>query len=533
MVQNLGVIADLRLLLGPGMTALTGETGAGKTMLVEALDLLVGGKADQALVRPGADEATIEGRFVLDDEEVVLARVVPAVGRSRAYVNGRIAPASALAEWGSRLVDLHGQHEHQSLLSPAVQRHALDHFGAVDLTGLVDARRDLARIEAQLAELGGDERARARELDLVRFQVNELDAARLDDPHEDLRLTAEEDELADAQAHREAAGTAVEVLTGDAGAADAVGNALAVIADRGPFHGIEARLRTVAAELADLASDLRSIGERIEDDPERLATVRERRQLLVDLRRKYGDTVADVMAFADEARARLGELETHDVRAAELDRARAEALERIAQAAAAVGAARRGAAPRMANAIEQHLNELAMANASVGVAVGEVDPGDEVAFLLSANKGAPQLPLAKVASGGELARAMLGLRLVLLSTRDDSGPPTLVFDEVDAGIGGRAATAVGKALATLSSQRQVLVVTHLPQVAACAATQIAVTKTDDGTTTTATASPLGHDERVIELSRMLSGSPDSATAQEHAAELLASAAKASNHPPGR
>src|SRR5438270_210866 len=213
-VRSLGVIADLRLLVGPGMTALTGETGAGKTMLVEALELLVGGKVDTALVRPGTDEATIEGRFIVDDDEVVLARVVPAVGRSRAYVNGRIAPASALAEWGSRLVDLHGQHEHQSLLSPAVQRHALDRFGSVDLTALVDAKRDLAHIESQLAEFGGDARSRAREIDLVRFQVRELDEANVTDADEDERLTAEEDELSDAQAHREAASTAVEALTG-------------------------------------------------------------------------------------------------------------------------------------------------------------------------------------------------------------------------------------------------------------------------------------------------------------------------------
>src|SRR2546421_4273352 len=187
-VRNLGVIADLRLLVGPGMTALTGETGAGKTMLVEALELLVGGKVDTSLVRPGTDEATIEGRFVLDDEEVVLARVVPAVGRSRAYVNGRLAPASSLAEWGSKLVDLHGQHEHQSLLSPAVQRAALDRFGAVDLGALTDARRELSSIESALADLGGDERSRARELDLVRFQVAELDAAALSATDEDEQL---------------------------------------------------------------------------------------------------------------------------------------------------------------------------------------------------------------------------------------------------------------------------------------------------------------------------------------------------------
>ncbi|MEY2460483.1 MAG: repair protein RecN [Acidimicrobiaceae bacterium] len=528
-VHNLGVIADLRLLLGEGMTALTGETGAGKTMLVEAVELLVGGKADAALVRPGCDEATIEGRFIIDDDELVLARIVPAVGRSRAYVNGRLAPASALAEWGARLVDLHGQHEHQSLLSPAVQRAALDRFGAIDLTALIEARQELARIEALLSELGGDERSRARELDLVRFQVRELDDAALSDPDEDSRLSAEEDSLANAQAHQQAAAAAVEALAGEDGAVDVLGAAVAGLADRAPFSTIEQRLRAVAAELSDAASELRALGEGIDDDPERLAAVGDRRHLLSDLRRKYGESLAEVMAFADEARRRLLELESHDVRAAELDRERTAALAAVATAAQRVAEARRATAPRMAEAVQSHLVTLAMANASVGVSVGVADPGDEVAFLLAANPGASQLPLAKVASGGELARAMLALRLVLLGTRDDTGPPTLVFDEVDAGIGGQAATAVGYALAQLAADRQVLVVTHLPQVAAFADTQIAVTKHDDGTTTTATALVLQDDTRVIEISRMLSGSPDSPTAREHAAELLELARR---HPPG-
>ena len=522
-VRNLGVIADLHLVLGDGMTALTGETGAGKTMLVEALDLLVGGKADAALVRPGGDEASVEGRFVLDDEEVVLARTVPAVGRSRAYVDGRLAPASALAEWGGRLVDLHGQHEHQSLLAPSVQRAALDRFGAVDLGALLEARREVTAVDAALAELGGDERARARELDLVRFQVNELDGAALADPDEDERLSREEDELANAQAHREAAATALELLSGEGGGTDAIGSTLAALAERRPFAAIEPRLRAVAAELADVTADVRAVGERIDDDPERLSLVRERRHLLFDLRRKYGETLSEVIEYADEARARLVELETHDQRAAELDRARLEAMARVDAAAAEVAEARRRAAPRMGEAIEANLAGLGMGKATVDVSVGHADPGDEVVFLLSANPGAPKLPLAKVASGGELARAMLALRLVLLDGRDDTGPPTLVFDEVDAGIGGQAATAVGRALATLAQRRQVLVVTHLPQVAAFATTQIAVTKHDDGSTTTATASALADGERVVELSRMLSGSPDSATAQEHAAELLAEA----------
>ena len=521
-VSDLGVIESLRLVLRDGMTALTGETGAGKTMLVEAIELLVGGKADAVLVRPGAEEATIEGRFVVDGDEVVLTRVVPAVGRSRGYVNGRLAPASALAEWGERLVDLHGQHAHQSLLVPATQRAALDLFGGVDLAPLHEARRELAQIESALAELGGDERARAREIDLLRFQVDELERARLGDPDEDDALSAEETMLGDALAHQEAAVAAVDALVAEGAAADAIGNAIASIAGRAPFAAVEERVRGIAADLTDAAAELRAIGERIEDDPERLAAVRERRQLLHDLRRKYGETLTDVLAYWSEVSDRLAELEGHDERAASLDRDRARAEKKVAKAAAVVAATRREAAPRLAAATAEHLQELAMAKAKLAVEVHGDGAGDDVRFLLAANPGSPLLPLAKVASGGELARAMLALRLVLSGTTDGSGPPTLVFDEVDAGIGGTAALAVGAALAALAADRQVLVVTHLPQVAVHAGTQVAVRKDDAGKVTTAQASVLDDDERVIELSRMLSGSPDSETARQHASELLAS-----------
>jgi DNA repair protein RecN (Recombination protein N) len=520
-VSDLGVIESLRLVLGPGMTALPGETGAGKTMLVEAIELLVGGKADAVLVRPGADEATVEGRFVIDGDEVVLTRVVPAVGRSRGYVNGRLAPASALAEWGARLVDLHGQHAHQSLLAPATQRSALDQFGAVDLAPLADARHELARITSALAELGGDGRARAREIDLLRFQVDELERAGVSEPDEDDALSNEESLLGDAVAHQEAAAAAVDALTAEGGAADALGDAIAALAGRRPFAAVEERLRSAAAEVSDLAGELRSLAERIEDDPERLAAVRERRQLLHDLRRKYGETLSEVLAFWSETSDRLAELEAHDERAAALDRERVAALDQVARAAASVSAARRAAAPALATATAAHLAELAMAKAKLAVEVHGDGAGDDVRFLLAANPGAPLLPLAKVASGGELARAMLALRLVLSGSADGSGPPTLVFDEVDAGIGGTAALAVGAALSALARDRQVLVVTHLPQVAVHATSQVAVRKDDSGMETTAQATVLGDEDRVIELSRMLSGSPDSETARQHATELLA------------
>ncbi|MGH9116606.1 MAG: DNA repair protein RecN, partial [Acidimicrobiales bacterium] len=272
---------------------------------------------------------------------------------------------------------------------------------------------------------------------------------------------------------------------------------------------------------------LRAAGESIAEDPERLAAVRERRQRLHELRRKYGDTLEEVVAFRAEAGERLARLESHDERIAELENRRLAALDRVARRAAIVGRARRAAAPELAAAVQAHLVELAMAGARLAIEVGDDDPGDEVRFLLAASKGAPLLPLAKVASGGELARAMLALRLVLLDASPNgvTEVATLVFDEVDVGIGGRSALAVGRALALLGADRQVLVVTHLPQVAAFADRQLAIVRQEDGSGVWARAADLDPDGRLVELSRMLSGSPESSTAQEHAAELLATAAR--------
>ena len=513
-IENLGVIADLSLVLGPGMTVLTGETGAGKTMLVEAIDLLVGGRADPALVRPGAKEARVEGRFVIGDEELILARVIPADGRSRAYVDGRLATVAALAEEGVRLVDLHGQHAHQSLLATATQRASLDRFGGIDLAPLHEARQTIGRLDEQLAALGGDARARAREIDLLRFQVEELTGAALDDPDEEALLERDEERLAGAQAHREAAARAVAVVSDD----DGVRGALAAIVNHPPLARHAERLRAVAAELDDAVAELRDAGEAIEDDPERLAELRARRQLLRDLRRKYGDTLADVLTYRGEVSERLAELESFESRAAELERQRTIAIAAEAEAAKLVGAARRKAAPRLAKAVAGHLGALAMPRARLELSVGDADPGDDVSFLLGANPGELALPLAKVASGGELARTMLALRLVLTEA-----PDTLVFDEVDAGVGGEAALAVGRSLAELGRRHQVLVVTHLAQVAAFADAQVAVAKAEVGRRTVASATPVEGEERVRELSRMLSGLAESGSAREHAAELLTQA----------
>jgi DNA repair protein RecN (Recombination protein N) len=524
-IENLGVIERVELVLGSGLTAVSGETGAGKTMLVEAIELLVGGRADSTMVRHGATEARVDGRFVgTDGVERVLTRVIPAEGRSRAYVDGRLATVASLGEIAADIVDLHGQHAHQSLLSTVTQRAALDEFGSIDLGPLRTARARLTEIDASLAALGGDDRARAREIDLLRFQVDELDGAAIEDPDEDERLDAEESVLAGAAAHRDAAAAAAMSLGGDdGGARDALAAALAAVDGRAPFTEQAERLRDLLAELDDVVADLRTAGEEIDESPERLAFLRERRQLLKNLRRKYGDDLAAVMEFHSTSAERLRELERFDERAAELDEQRQQALTDERAAALVVGRRRREVGPELAAAVEAELRNLAMPHVSVAVEVGthpDDHPGDRVQFLLAANPGAPLLPLTRVASGGELARAMLALRLVLSTASSDrQSGRTLVFDEVDAGIGGAAAQAIGDALAQLGRTHQVLVVTHLAQVAAAADVQISVAKTVTDGQTYAAAAAISGEDRVAEVARMLSGSA-TASALDHARELL-------------
>ena len=521
---NLGVIEELSVVLDGGMTAVTGETGAGKTLVVGAIDLLTGGRADATLVRPGAPEAEIEGRFAVGDDEVVVRRVIGVNGRSRAYVDGHLATVGALAEMGGGLVDLHGQHAHQSLLRGPVQRAALDRFGAVDtarLEGLIDDRRAVA---GELAALGGDARARYREIDLLRHQLAEIDGAAVTDPDEDERLDRAESVLADAAAHRDAASLVVALLDADGAVSEGLGRAEAVLAGREPFEELVARIAAASAEIADITATARARSEAIDDDPAALAALRERRQLLAGLRRKYGSTLREVLDFRSEAAMRLSELEGHTERAASLERRLSEVSELLEAERARVRGLRAEAAPRLAAAVESHLADLAMGRARLAVAV-DGDAGEQVSFRLAANPGHEPLPLSRVASGGELARAMLALRLVLTA-----GPATLVFDEVDAGIGGAAAQAVGRSLARLAGDHQVIVVTHLPQVAAHADRHVVVEKSDAEGSAAVRLRVLSGEDRLVELSRMLSGSPQSVSARQHAEELLAAARGPSGQP---
>jgi DNA repair protein RecN (Recombination protein N) len=519
-VRDLGVIEDLTLRFGPGMTALTGETGAGKTLLIEALQVVLGDRPPPGLVRAGAPEALVEARFVVGETETVLSRAIPAAGRSRAWVDGRMVPVTALAEAGRDLVDIYGQQDRQSLLAPAAQRRALDEFAETDLEPRRRAVGQVEEIDRSLAALGGDGPQRARELDVLRHQVAEIEAAAIGDPDEEVGLRAEEERLADLSAHRQAAALALAALEdrgSEAGALDLVGRAEGALGGRAAFAGWTARLRAAQAELGDVASDLRAVVETWQDDPARLSEVQARRHRLADLRSKYGGTLSEVTAFGAEAARRLDELERATETVELLGRRRVEAEAELARAEAELGRVRRAAAPALAAAAEERLRQLAMPAARLEIEVGEGRAADAVRFLLGANPGEPVQPLARVASGGELARTMLALRLVAVG-----GPATMVFDEVDAGVGGAAALALARALREVSVGRQVLVVTHLAQVAAFADHQVTVEKVvREGRTVTGAAERAGP-ERVVELSRMLSGHPDSATARAHAEELLSS-----------
>ena len=529
-VRDLGVIDDVTVSFGPGMTVLTGETGAGKTLLVEALTLLLGGRADPGLVRSGAAEALVEARFGdptdLDPageapEGLLLARAVVPGGRPRAWVDGRMVPVHALAEAAAGRLELHGQHQHRTLVRPATQRQALDHHGHIDLTGLRAATAHLGALTAEREALGGDARERARQADLLRYQREEIAAAGIEDADEDARLEIEEERLAAAGALREAAAAALEALSEAPvdSALDRMAAAASALAGRDPLAGLDARVRAAMAELSDLAIELRAVVETWEDDPERLEQVRGRRQLLHELQRKYGGTLVEVVAFGARVAGELAEAEAGERRSAALDALIATARGERDAARATVAAARRAAAPALARQIQTTLRTLAMPSARFEVSVAGEGAADEVTFLLGANPGEPLAPLARVASGGELARTMLAVRLALT---DDPG--VLVFDEVDAGIGGTAAAAVGEALSALGRRSQVLVVTHLAQVAARADHHLLVRKAESGGRTRSEVTGLEGEARVVEVSRMLSGSPDSQSARAHARELLEDAA---------
>ncbi len=540
-IRDVGVIEDVAVELGPGLTVLTGETGAGKTLVVSALELLLGARADTDRVRAGADRAFVEGCVTppppgaadwLDDgdDTLVVAREVGG-SRSRARLGGRLAPVSALAEMLGDVVEIHSQTDTSRLSAPAVQRDMLDRSGGPDLAAAREAYQAAYErwyaASAELAALVEGERDRAREVDRLRFELGEIDAVAPQAGEEDA-LEAELHRLEHAESLTQAARTAAAALAEEGGARDALGAAVAALREVAgvdeELTALTGRVEGLAAEGQDLAFDLAAYAEGLELDPARLSELRQRRGDLAALTRKYGPDAAAIAEYADQAREQLARLEGGDQRAAALSTEVAEAEAARDSAAQHLRDERRAAGERLADAVAGHLADLALPGAAMSVSVEPIEPAahgaDRVVFLLAANPGEPALPVGKAASGGERSRVALAVRLALA---DADATPVLVFDEVDAGVGGATALAVGEKLARLARGRQVLCVTHLAQLAAYADSHLVVEKASGEGRTTATVRRVDETERVTELSRMLSGEAGGAAATDHAAELLASA----------
>jgi DNA repair protein RecN (Recombination protein N) len=542
-ISGLGVIADLELELAPGLNVLTGETGAGKTMVTAGLMLALGERGSASLVREGARAAGVQARFDApraaeewaEDGEVILARSVARDGRSTARIGGALTTASALAELGASLVEHHGQHQSQRLLEPAAQTAVLDRFSGDAHVVALGAHREafdrFSAVRGELVALREAARDRERELDLLAYQVREIEALS-PRPGESEELALEEARLGHVERLLELSGSAEAALTEEGGIVDASGSlavSLAAVAGLDPSAaGLADRAQGLAAELAELSRDLRAYGEGLLPDPDRLQAVRERIGALRQLQRKYGPTDADVLAFLDGSASRLRALEGADDRLLELEAEVGSLRLEVEDRATTVTAGRRRAAGPLADMVRAELEELGMPGASFEARLIPLDVvgatgAERVELWFSPSAGQPLRPVAKAASGGERSRVLLACRSVLADL-DDVG--TLVFDEVDAGIGGEAGLAVGRRLARLAAGRQILVVTHLPQIACFADRHVRVIK-DGGT---ASVTILDDRDRTEELSRMLAGLAGTESAVSHAEELLAEADRLRTEP---
>jgi DNA repair protein RecN (Recombination protein N) len=550
-VENLLLIERAELRLGPGLNALTGETGAGKTVLAHALDLLLGGKPRSGIVRPGASEAYVEGVFeappgLLDDpdlaelrerlpddaDEIVLGRRVGSDGRTRAFVQGRSASAADLRELGARLISFYGQHEHRKLTIASAQLDLLDGFGGEPAqtvrAELAACHADVLAAIAEVEELRGRAGARDRDLDLLAFEIEEIETlAPSEDEHAE--LLSDRQRLRHVDALRSASGGAAEALapeTGEGGATTLIAAAEGLAdgpGDADPeLAALAERLRALRIEADDVAADLRRYEEGLDADPSRLQVVEERLEAYDRLIRKHGGSVAAVLEHAERCRTERDRLEGAEVALEEAEAKLGSLLSSRAKLAKKLSGIRAKAAPALAKRVEEELEAVAMDGASFAV---ELRPREEIAaagaerleFMIAPNPGVPPAPLRESASGGELSRVMLSL----MSVAAHGGPRTLVFDEVDAGIGGHTARAVGEKLRTLGRDRQVLCITHLPQIAALADRHFRIEKESAEELARTTVAELESGQIVEELCRMLGADADDPGARKHAKALLA------------
>jgi DNA repair protein RecN (Recombination protein N) len=546
-IRHLAVIDAVEVEFDPGLNVLTGETGAGKSILVEAVSLLLGGRASGDLVRTGEDTATIEAIFENAGQELMVRREITFQGRSRAFVNGALATAAALKELSSSLIELHGQHEHQTLLDAATHLDILDTFG--DLTAsrsaVAEAFESLLAVRAEYERLKSARQDREARLELTAFQLGELERADLkaSQPAEDAELAALRKVLASAERVErlcaEAYATLYErdgaILEGLTTVWRRVGELSTIDAQFQPY--LDAR-DGIKSQLEDLATFLRRYADGIEASPARLQQVEERLALLERLKRKYGPTLADVFARRDALKREVADLESGDERLHELERALAAAKTRYLSGAGKLSKERRQTAAAFARALERELAELAMERTRFEVRFGDTLPEaawsaqgtDSPEFYVSPNPGEDLRQLARIVSGGELSRIMLAIKTLMATSRHgfsdaterapSPAAPGLIFDEVDAGIGGRVADVVGRKLRTLGSAFQVLCITHLPQIAAYADTHVQIAKQVGRGRTTTSVQRLTTAGRVEELARMLGGEAISDGIRRSAREML-------------
>ena len=553
-IENLLLIERAELRLGEGLNAITGETGAGKTVLAHSLDLLMGGRARPQIVRPGADEAWVEGVFAVPEglleapelaeiaerlpespAEITLGRRVGASGRTSAFVGGRTAAAADLQALGARLLAFYGQHEHRKLTLASAQLEILDGFAG---EAHLEARRAYAAAHAEVRALGGEleelrerDGVRERDLDLLRFELSEIEAA-APEPAEQAELGAERERLRHAEGLRQAAAGALQATAGVDDEGGATAGLRAAEVALGGAAGVDERLDRLAeragalvVEADDLAAELRSYADGIEAEPGRLEVVEERLAALDRLQRKHGGTIEAVLEHAERCRAEIARLENATELADELRARLAEAEARRATIAARLTKGRRAAAGRLQEQVAAELAQLAMDGATLEVGLEPHADGfgpwgaEAVELLVATNPGMPVSPLRDAASGGELSRVMLALT----GLGPVAGAPTLVFDEIDAGIGGNTARAVGARLRGLGEGRQVLCITHLPQVASLAERHFRISKRVAGAATIAEVEAVAGDELLAEIVRMLGAERGDSAAEGHARELLAAA----------
>ena len=551
-IQNFALIDRLSVKLGPGLNVLTGETGAGKSIIIDAIGAILGERAEADQVRSGTERASVDACFRLEgqpvDDEVVpvedgllvISREINRTGRSQARINGRPATLGMVRDVARGVVDIHGQHEHQSLLS--VERHVriLDHWVGDAASSLLQQIRAKHRAWTELRRerdrLLTDERARSRQMDLLCFQVDEIDAAKLA-PGEEEQLQADRLRLASAEKLAAAAAEAASLLSDDE--TSAIANLSVAAARLREVVRIDPSLARIleAAEgalyqLEDAARELEAYREGIEFNPHRLNQVEERLDLLRTLKRKYGDTIEEILAYRDRAEAELLEIECSEERAQQLEADLRAAEEELAALCSEMSALRHRNAAPFAAAVMHQLADLGMEKTSFKVDIRPApmgpDGADAVEFLLSANPGEPLKPLARVASGGEMSRIMLALKTVMAQT---DRIPVMIFDEIDVGVGGATGTVLAHKLRALAQTSQVLCVTHLPQIAAAADGHYSVRKEEADGRTHVVVERLGEQERLGELARMLGGA-QSAAAMEHAREMRASFSRCSHAPSG-